>query len=204
MGRGPGTVRRMPGKRLPTEAEISDLATRRFVVGDSPQRIVDTLLDAGAGPIGAVKALRAATGCGLAEAKRVLDDCGRPSAITATFFDEWRIMDALRDLLSLLARRKYRRVIASCATSRLTARDLKRVVRAYGATPVVPSEEAWEHMHAVRVTAAQDPTYAVDMPLWTAEEGRSDLELLCTCSFRVSAGTAQESLRIELDDLHVL
>ena len=40
-------------------------------------------------------------------------------------------------------------------------------------------------------------TWAVDVPLWTAEEGRSDLTLSLTVS------ESREGVRLELDDLHV-
>ena len=52
-------------------------------------------------------------------------------------------------------------------------------------------------MHAVRVVVAEHETWFVSMPLWTEEEGRSDLAVEMTVIFQ------DEATRIELDGILV-
>jgi hypothetical protein len=50
----------------------------------------------------------------------------------------------------------------------------------------------------VHAIAGQRACWAVDVPLWTTEEGRSDLTLSLTIS------ETRDGVQLEIDDLHVL
>jgi hypothetical protein len=103
-----------------------------------------------------------------------------------------------RSLAEQLARGEYEAVIAESSASRLRADDLRNVVRDYGRTLVAPPETAYQDLDAVAVRGTTPPRWSVRAPLWTKEEGRSDLTLELTVilnAVRVS---------FELDDLHVL
>jgi hypothetical protein len=97
-----------------------------------------------------------------------------------------------------VARGEYESLMARCAKSRLTIDDLRIAIRDYGCTLVSPPSDAYENLDAVQVSDAAVPTWSVRVPLWTSEEGRSDLTLELT----IALGTARPS--IEIDDLHVL
>jgi hypothetical protein len=72
--------------------------------------------------------------------------------------------------------------------------DLERVVREYGRSllRIPPEARGMAHVHACR-----DGSLSVDVPLWTAEEGRSDLMLWVECR-RSDAGWS-----VVIDDLLV-
>jgi hypothetical protein len=80
----------------------------------------------------------------------------------------------------------------------LTSDDLRTVIRDYGRKLVSPPANAYEDLDAVQVKGAGVPTWLVRAPLWTEEEGRSDLTLELT----IAVGPVAPS--VELDDLHVL
>lgn len=74
--------------------------------------------------------------------------------------------------------------------------ELDRAVREYGRTLVALPEEAWG---LVDVHPLEDGSgVALEVPMWTIEEGRSDLTL------ELSASERDASVAIEIDDLHVL
>jgi len=101
------------------------------------------------------------------------------------------------DILDRLASQDYDGVIRRCARSRLSARDLATCIGEYGRRVTGPPAGAFDRLDAVAVKAAPLPTWFVRAPLWTAEEGRSDLELQLTATLRAGA------VELELDDLRV-
>ena len=102
-----------------------------------------------------------------------------------------------RDAVRLLARCEVAALISRCAESRLTSAEVWRVLNAYGRTLVeAPSGDDFV-IDAVR-TGAATPTWSVSVPLWTREEGRSDLTLQLTIALRPRGPV------IELDDLRVM
>ena len=103
-----------------------------------------------------------------------------------------------RSLAERLARGEYEAVVAESSASRLTADELRDVVREYGRTLVAPPEAAYQALDAVAVRGATHPTWSVRAPLWTKEEGRSDLTLELTVVLK------EDRPSFELDDLHVL
>jgi len=102
-------------------------------------------------------------------------------------------------LLASMTRGDYDAAIASVARSRLTSSDMREVLDEYPFKLIrhdVPLESLFD---VVSIGAASKPSWSVNLPLWTAEEGRSDLTLQLTV---VDSG--REFYEIELDDLHVL
>ena len=81
------------------------------------------------------------------------------------------------------------------------ARDDQRCVAAalrdYGRKLVVPPADAYDDLDAIPVTVVRVPTWSVRAPLWTDEEGRSDLEVQLTV--RIKDGVTS----IELDNVLV-
>jgi hypothetical protein len=92
----------------------------------------------------------------------------------------------------------YDSLVHWCAKSRLTAKDLRAVIREYGRKVVLPPIDAYQRLDAVQVKGVAVPTWSVRVPLWTEEEGRSDLTLELTIAL------GRDDPIVELDDLHVL
>ena len=103
-----------------------------------------------------------------------------------------------REIASQLAHGDYALVIGRCVKSRLTADDLQAVISDYGRKLVSPPADAYGDLDALQVKGAVVPRWSVRAPLWTEEEGRSDLTLEMTITMDAN------SPRVELDDLHVL
>ena len=107
------------------------------------------------------------------------------------------IRESVVAVLERLASGDYSGLVAQCSGSRLSADDVRNVVAGYGRTVIVPPHSVYEHLDLVPVKAAPVPTWSVRMPIWTKEEGRSDLTLELTISLEPSGP------RVELDDLRV-
>jgi hypothetical protein len=83
--------------------------------------------------------------------------------------------------------------------SRLTAEKVREAVTEYGRRPVMPPapiEELWD---VVAVRGSHPQSWSVNLPLWTEEEGRSDLTLAMQFT-----DSEAEFYSVEIDDLHVL
>ena len=101
------------------------------------------------------------------------------------------------DLAGMLARGEYDALVTTCTVSRLPVEALDMVVAEYGHRVVEPPSDAYASLDAVRIAGAGPPTYSIRVPLWTVEEGRSDLELSATVALLA------DGYRVELDDLRV-
>jgi len=108
------------------------------------------------------------------------------------------LRQSVRELVELLAAGKYAEVEALTKGFRLSAQAMAKAISDYGRHLVVPPQEAFGLMDVVEVRNAQPPRWSITMPLWTREEGRSDLSLELTLVGYPS------TFGIELDDIHVL
>lgn len=107
------------------------------------------------------------------------------------------VRSTTEEIVGCLVQRCYESAVQRCVKSRLTSDDLRSAIETYGQELIVPPVEAYEHFELVRIVAAV-PTWSVQAPLWTVNEGRSDLTLELTIV--VNGGL----VIVELDDLHVL
>ena len=101
-------------------------------------------------------------------------------------------------VMELLAAGKYSDLEALTNRVRLTASEMSSVITNYGRRLITPPAAAYDLMDVVNVRHAKPPRWSVTMPLWTLEEGRSDL------SIELSIIQTNEGLKVELDDIHVL
>jgi hypothetical protein len=107
-----------------------------------------------------------------------------------------QLIPALRQLVHDLVVGMFDQLERDGRAGRVTAEELERVVRDYGRTLVDPPEESFATAEAYQVDEGAE--WAVDMDLWTQEEGRSDLTL------SVTAWVQGESVQVAIDDLRVL
>ncbi len=109
-----------------------------------------------------------------------------------------RLRQSLRDIVKLLVAGKYIELEALTKGVRLSAPEMAKAVGSYGRQLVVPPDNAFRFLDAVEVRNMQPSRWSVTMPLWTQEEGRSDLSLEVTLIDR------KQAIEIELNDIHVL
>lgn len=107
------------------------------------------------------------------------------------------VESAVRLVVRLLVDRRYIDVASLTARNRLTAGEIEQAIQEYGGTLVFPPEDAFSSMDVIELDGVSPPKWSVVMPLWTQQEGRSDLSIELTVEERL------EGTRIELDNVHV-
>ena len=108
------------------------------------------------------------------------------------------LIPAVRDVVERLVRREFTLLEADGRCGRLTAEGLARAIDEYGRTLIEIPDRGWELADSYEIEGRQG-AWGIDLPLWTQEEGRSDL----TLSLSVSR-TNEDEVAVEIDDLHVL
>jgi hypothetical protein len=103
----------------------------------------------------------------------------------------------IRALVDMLVKGHSDQLERDGKSGRLSSHELKEALQVHGRTIIALPDEAFR-LAEVYPVKGQNATWAVDVPLWTAEEGRSDLVLSLTVS------DSQDGVRLEIDDLHTL
>jgi hypothetical protein len=109
------------------------------------------------------------------------------------------IETATRLLIGLLVRGDMDTAAKITRGRRLDAEALKRAVADYGRTLVPPGAGWWDLVDVTPIRDSAPQAYHVAAPLWSIEEGRSDL----TLELRLTE-VAPEAYDSEILDLHVL
>jgi hypothetical protein len=102
-----------------------------------------------------------------------------------------------RLVLDLVAGR-YDALEADGRSGRLTANQLRVAIADYGRTLVPIPDQGWALAEVFDHESGGGGPCSIDLPLWTAQEGRSDL----TVSLSARVGPA--GYEVEVDDLDVL
>jgi hypothetical protein len=82
---------------------------------------------------------------------------------------------AVRVIVDLLVRGQYETVERITEGMRLSAAEIAEAIEEYGRALVAPDPDAWWPVVEVTPVTAEPGKYHVAAPLWTREEGRSDL-----------------------------
>lgn len=106
-------------------------------------------------------------------------------------------IEILRILVHDLVLGHFDELEADGRAGRLTADDLRYSVTKYGRTLIDVPDSALETAD-VYALKTDKTTCAVDLDLWTIEEGRSDLTLSVTIQ------STSDGVSVTIDDLHVL
>ena len=104
----------------------------------------------------------------------------------------------VQGIITLLVEGRYADLESQTSGIRLNKEQIAYAVSSYGRRLVPPPDEAFELMEVAAVRDVTPPRWSIIMPLWTLEEGRSDLTLELTF---VENG---QTTTVELDDIHVL
>ena len=86
-------------------------------------------------------------------------------------------VNAVRAVVALLVRGHYEELETLTEGRRLTASEMEGTIARSGRDLISPPEEAFRDVDAVAVEqeAADERAFHVEFPLWTAQEGRSDM-----------------------------
>lgn len=85
--------------------------------------------------------------------------------------------EAVRNAVSLLVSGHYQGLERLTQGRRLAAEEIQRAVADYPAQLIQPPDDAFEDLDVAEAKGTDARTYIVEMDLWTAEEGKSDLTL---------------------------
>jgi hypothetical protein len=107
------------------------------------------------------------------------------------------LIASLRDLVNQLIAGNYIGLEADGRIGRLTAEEVAKAIERYGAKLVEIPEEAYNSAEVYELEG-QEGAWAIDLNLWTQDEGQSDLTL------SVTAYATPKGVVIEIDDIHVL
>ena len=109
-----------------------------------------------------------------------------------------RLREPIAQVLSLLVKKEYEQLSRLTHGKRLSSQEMAQVVANYGRTLVEPPDDVFNFSDAVQVRGAEPTRWSISIPVWTVEEGRSDLSIELTV---IDHGNRFD---IELDDIHVL
>lgn len=109
-----------------------------------------------------------------------------------------RIISAVKQVLALLVNEQYDEMQSLSRGVRLSAQEMRGAIDQYGRHLIMGPAEQLQEMDVVEVRMATPKRWSIQVPLWTREEGRSDLTLELTLI------DSSSSLNVEIDDIHVL
>ena len=108
-----------------------------------------------------------------------------------------RFKGPIKSIVRDLARGNYQELEADRRSGRSTAEGLREAVERYGGTLVELPDEAFDWMDEYP-REGREGVWALDLPLYTEEEGQSDLTLIR------EAEATPEDVRVHIRSLRVL
>jgi len=112
--------------------------------------------------------------------------------------DSAKLRGTVSALTGRLAQGDYEGLCRLAKASRLGATEVEQVIRDYGRHLVKLPVEAFQAVDVVPISNTNPQRWSVVVPLWSEEEGRSDLSLELTVEDFPGAAYS-----VEIDDLHV-
>ena len=113
--------------------------------------------------------------------------------------DTAKLRGTVSALTDRLAQGDYEGLCRVARTSRLGPEEVERVVRHYGRHLVTPPVAAFDAIDLVPISSSDPQRWSAIVPLWSNEEGPSDLSLELTLEDSPAPVYA-----VEIEDLHVL
>lgn len=110
-----------------------------------------------------------------------------------------KLHSTVKLITDLLAEKQYDELVKLSDGVRLTPVELEKAVKDYGREIIPMPQEGFGQIDFIEVEGANPKKWSVNVPIYTKEEGMSDLTLELTL---IESG--QSHFRVEVDDLHVL
>jgi hypothetical protein len=109
-----------------------------------------------------------------------------------------KIQKQVGEIIDLLVKGKFDEIELLTRGARLPAEQIETAIVQYGRTLVAHPVDAFSFMDVIEIRNSSPASWSITMPLWTKEEGRSDLSLELTLV------EEDGGFKVELDDIHVL
>jgi hypothetical protein len=109
-----------------------------------------------------------------------------------------RIVKVVDQVITLLATAQYDAAAKLSHRKRLSAREIRGAIAQYGRRLIIGPPEQLEKIDAIEIRDSKPRAWSIQVPLWTKEEGRSDLTLELTV---IDNGHRME---VQIDDIRVL
>jgi hypothetical protein len=113
--------------------------------------------------------------------------------------DRSKLRQTVERLTECLARGDYTGFCGLARLSRVSPQEVDTAIREYGHTILPLPADADGLLDVVALRDCIPPRWSVVVPLWTEQEGRSDLSLEITVE-----DVAGRDYAVEIEDLHVL
>jgi len=110
-----------------------------------------------------------------------------------------KLKATVRRVVSLLVQDDYEALERLTNGVRLTAAGMAEGVRKYGGNLILPPDDVFDNLDVIAVDGTQPKEWSVNVDLWTAKQGRSDLTLELTLR-----ESGKEIHDVEIDNIHVL
>ena len=113
--------------------------------------------------------------------------------------DTEKLHKTVKKVTDLLSEKKYNEIKSLCNGVRLTTSELEYAVKKYGRKIIALPNEGYEKLDVIEVSDTNPKEWSVNVPIYTVEEGMSDLTLELSL-----INSPLELYKIEVDNLHVL
>ena len=110
-----------------------------------------------------------------------------------------KLNNTVKIVTELLSEKKYKEIESLCNGVRLKADQIACAVNEYGRNIVSLPNEGFEKLDIIEVTDSNPKEWSVNVPIYTSEEGKSDLTLELSL-----IDSTSDIYKIEVDNLHVL
>lgn len=112
---------------------------------------------------------------------------------------EPKLKDMVRQIVTKLVMGEYRDLEKLSRGVRLKADEIEAGVVQYGKVLTMPPISQFKELDVIPVRDSKVRKFDVRVPLWTLEEGKSDLTLELTL-----IEDAEKNYRVEIDGIHAL
>lgn len=110
---------------------------------------------------------------------------------------EPQLLELIESTVALLTEGRFEELAKLSHGVRMSAAAMRRALCEYGRTLAIPPKDLYRYLSIVEVSSSGPRKWSIAVPLWTEEEGRSDLTL------ELTATETPTGLTLEIDNLHV-
>ena len=106
----------------------------------------------------------------------------------------------VKRILELFAKHRYDE-LALLTRNNYPVEDIQFAMEAYDATACEPPESFASRIDTIEIEGSTPAAWSVIFPIWTIEEGESDLSMNITC---IARATEDGSFQFDLNGIYVL
>lgn len=110
-----------------------------------------------------------------------------------------KIYKTVLRLVNLLVDKKYSEIADWSKKKRLTEKEIKEAIDEYGQMIIFPPANFLNEIDVIEIATSKSKKWSVVFPLWTTEDGKSDLSVEITV-----IDSSNQYYDIEVDNIHTL